>query len=474
MEKDTGRKGPDISFRTSDLGFYIRKMKWLVIFLAGLFAFSAYAFAVVSYKPYYYATTSLIVNSRDTGSPEADRRPTLDDFTLARTLVPTYTLVLQSNRVMNYVREELGLDIPTSVLRSFVSLQAVEDTQVLYLNVTCPDRQMAVDISKAIVRVAPKAFMDTVEIGSVRVIDTAFAVGTVPRNAKIKTAVGGGIGLVCGIVIIFIYGMLSGKIISAKDLESSLGVPVLGEIEYVRKKRSGGLLISSPFIPKSCIEAYMTLGAITDRLLRDKGIKKLLISSAVKGEGRTNTAINLAIALANAGRSVLLMDCDLRNPKIAEILGLQHGDAAVFHGIESGHGEAFECVIEVRPGLHVIPFVSQFDRSHSLFRSVGFGRSIELYSSRYDYILYDSPPLYPVTDALYLAEHADGVLMVVRQDKASVKTIYDCVMKLGFLDAGIIGCVLNGKKYARIRSPYTRQYAYYRDFISSADNRVPT
>jgi len=446
------------SIELSDLFFLLRKRKYILLVMFIVFSILGYCIAKITYVPSYYATSSLVLQANYYS--EDDNRVVPVDIKLAVSLVPTYTQILKSNRVMEYVIDNLGLNIPIDKLRSYVSLKHVEDTSILHLTVTCPDPQLAVDISNSITEVAPMTFQETIEIGSVKVLDSAFISGVVPDSALQVSIIAGIAGIFVLYVIFLVFEMLDPKIKYAKDIESGLGLAVLGELEYVRKRkaRRGLLLYNCPDAGKF-IESNMTLGVVVNHLTERKRIKKLLVTATSEDEGKTLLSANLGITLAYSGKKVLLIDCDLRKPDLYNVFGIDKNSAASFLGYEDREDRK-KCIYEVIENLHVLPFIDDISRGYVIFQSSGFAEVIEDFEREYDIIIFDSAPIYDVTDTLNLVSKSDAVLLVVRQDHASLKEHRLSLEKLKKVGAVFMGAVLNGIKYNARKSKYLNKYSY--------------
>lgn len=461
----TNENDTQTSIRLSDIFFIFRKRKLILFAVFIIFSVLGFGYAKITYVPAFYATSSLVVQANYHSEDENQVTPV--EINLAVSLVPTYSQILKSNRVMDYVIERLDLDLPINTLRSYVSLKHVENTSILHLTVTCPDPQLAIDISNSIAEVAPKAFQETIEIGSVKVLDAAFISGIVPDSALLISLVAGFAGFFLIFALFLVFDMLFTKIKYPEDVESILGLPVLGEIEHVRKRNAkNGLLLYDSGATSKFIESNMTLSLVINHAIESKNIKKLLITGTSESEGKTLLATNLGIALAHTGKKVLLIDCDLRKPDLHERFGIAKNSVGTLFGYED-ENERPKCIVEVIDGLHVLPFIEDLDRGHVFFKSSGFVEAIEDFEREYDVIIYDSAPIYDVTDTLNLVGMCDAVLLVIRQDHTSIREHRISIEKLSKVEAVLMGVVLNGIKYTPRKSKYLNKYSYRYYYIKA-------
>lgn len=463
--------------KLSDIFFLILRRKWIIIVLLITFAIGGYLYTEITYYPIYSATASMIVNTKmnnNTYNSSSSDIPVSNDIYLAQKLVSTYSVIFRSNKVMEYVVEKLDLNITVDVLKYWVSLNSVKDTQVLYLSVTCPYPQLTVDIANTIMEVAPQAMMETVEIGSINVLDKAvLPMYPNPKNTVTNTAIAALIGMILGIGIALLLGLLFNKVKNAKDIEESFGLSTLGEIAHLNHSSTkNGLLSTSIKIPPSFVESFMMLGTIVRHVTSTDKMKKLMITSSLENEGKTLVSVNFALTLVNSGKSVLLIDCDLRKPNIHKTLNISGKDANCLYEVlkpEINIEELNKCIIKMKSGLAVIPFINPPDKQNDIFKLSAFNDVINILSEQYNYIIFDTAPAYSVTDTMNLVSFVDGVILVIKQEQASVNIITDTINNITKVGANIIGCVLNDIRYHNLGSGYENKYKYY--YTDKCDSR---
>ena len=182
--------------------------------------------------PQYEASATLIVNSREDQTGQA--YITNDQITSATKLVNTYAVILTSDTVLEKTIEDLGLDMSYGQLVSKVSIQAVNDTQVMKITVRDADPQLAEEITASIVEQAPEMIIQTVKAGSVEVISQAKA-GQEPVSPSLKknVAIAGAIGFLLCFAFFFARHLLNNRFMTESDITSKLGLTVLGVIPSV-------------------------------------------------------------------------------------------------------------------------------------------------------------------------------------------------------------------------------------------------
>lgn len=186
--------------------------------------------------------------------------------------------------------------------------------------------------------------------------------------------------------------------------------------------------------------------------------KVLAVTSASAGEGKTFSSANLAVNLATDGRKkVLLMDFDLRNSELAKGMGIS--SIPGLSEFLSGTVQLNEIVRNsFYNGLYVIPCGAKISNPTDLFTKITFKTFFKEIRNQYDYIIVDTPPVIPVSDALIIREHVDGFIFVVRSGFANYNLIKQAVDELG--EDRILGVIVNGVKLERNRF-YKRYYGKY-------------
>lgn len=204
-------------------------------------------------------------------------------------------------------------------------------------------------------------------------------------------------------------------------------------------------------------EAYRALRTNVNFALADmEGSKVIMVTSALQGEGKSLTALNLAIALGSMDKKVLLIDCDLRRPRMARLMNLNA--LAGLSNLLMDFGLMDVAVINSEE--HGIDFILAGDippNPAELLASVRMQKLVEKMRGQYDYVILDSPPVDLVADAVALSSQCDGVLFVVRANQTERGAVIHGIDQLKYAGANVIGFVFNG-----VTSETARGYGKYR------------
>ena len=190
-------------------------------------------------------------------------------------------------------------------------------------------------------------------------------------------------------------------------------------------------------------EAYKTLRTNTRFFLSNNGCKKFCITSSTLGEGKSITMLNLAISFAEDGQKVLLIDADMRRPALGRLLIEKTSPG--LSNVLAGLADAEESIRrEVYPNLDILFSGDVPPNPSELLGNEAMRKLLDDMSKKYDYILVDTPPVNAVSDTCIVANLLDGVLYLVRQNKAEKEAVKSGVNQLEMVGAKLLGFVLNG------------------------------
>ncbi len=278
-----------------------------------------------------------------------------------------------------------------------------------------------------------------------------------PRPAR-NAVLGFILGLVIGVSLALLRELLDNTINTSEDLESVTEVPVLGTIV-----QEGGItrrrLITDLEHHAPRVESFRVLRTNVQFVDVDSPHKTIVVTSSMKEEGKTSTAVNLALTLARAGARTLLLDGDLRRPRIAEIFDID--DTAGVTTLLLGKVGLEEAVWKHDSGLHVLTSGVAPPNAAELLQTKAMAQLLDRVRAEYDIVIIDSPPLLPVTDAALLAARADGTLIVVRHGKTRRDQLAAAVERLAQVDVSPVGIVLNGVPSAKRRFGLGAAYGGY-------------
>ena len=191
------------------------------------------------------------------------------------------------------------------------------------------------------------------------------------------------------------------------------------------------------------------------------GCKKIVVTSSVADEGKSTTAVNLAISLAQAFNKVLIMDCDLRKPRVHKALGLPKDPGLA--NLVSGLSEYNEVVQQTRyQNLWMLGAGLTAPNPSEILASQKMLSLVESLEKDFDYIIFDTPPINVVSDALPVISFSDGTVLVVRSGVSVYSEIDKALASLKFIEAKIIGIIVNDDN-SKMSGNYYGRYGKYGD-----------
>lgn len=486
-----------------DYGRVVWRRKWIVA--AAVFAALAGALAMSFMQdPIYSAESQMLVEPRS-GDEVFQQDPTLNVQNLERA-IQTEIRVLEGQEVRRRVQEDLGLgDLPpevdgtpvgsTDVVSVRVRSGDPRTAQVLgdaYVDAyVSTRREQAVDSLNAAGEELQTTVdqlqeqIDDAEDGSEQRqslinqqatfrerldqlrIDTALTTGgaSVVQSADLPTdpveprplrtaALAGVVGLLLGLGAAFLVDYLDDSLRRPEDIAAMTGLPVLAVAPIEPPPDNRPIALSRP--NEFAVEVYRGLRTSLQFLGLDKPLRIIQVTSSLPGEGKTTTATNLAVVLTQSGFSVVLVDADLRRPRVHEVFNvpLRPGLTETLVALE-----AVDMAVNHLDQLHVVSAGSMAPNPSEMLASNRFAGIIKELSTRYQFVVIDSAPVLPVADSLALTRVVDGVLMVGQANRTSRRTLSEGLGRLAQVGAPVIGLVLN-RAAERSRQDYGYGYAY--------------
>lgn len=279
-------------------------------------------------------------------------------------------------------------------------------------------------------------------------------------NTKRNLGLGLLLGLIAGIGCAFLIEYLDNTIKSEKDLENRYGLTVLGSVEKLKEKGKNieSYIVQKPLSPLA--ESYRLIRSGLLLSSADHPPKTILVTSMGPGEGKTATTINIARVFSQGGKKVLIIDCDLRRPRVHTVFSMQN-DKGLSNYLT---GNISENIIHKIAGEEIFAVTSGTipPNPSDLVGSKKLKLLVEKMTENFDFILIDSPPVQSVTDSLALTQIVDGTVVVVRAGETTYEMIESGLKKLKDVQCHFLGFVLNGLSKSHGAGAYYSGYtAYY-------------
>jgi capsular exopolysaccharide synthesis family protein len=301
----------------------------------------------------------------------------------------------------------------------------------------------------------------------IQIVDPARPATAVRPKGRQNLFLGALLGLILGVGAAFFLEYLDRTVRTSSDVETLLGIPVLGIIPKLRRVEEESdlghpniplLVAMDPLDPAA--EAYRNLRMnLMFMSTEEEPIRTILFSSPGPNEGKSTSALNFAVMLAQQGQRVLLIDADLRRPSIHKALDLLREPGLT--NLLVSDVETREAVRpSVLPNLDVLPSGPFPPNPSELLNSKSMERLLEEFEGRYSHIIVDSPPVLAVTDAALVGAYCDGMVLVLRSGETEQRASERSVDQLRRIGVRVFGAVLNEVSTATTEESYYLQYYY--------------
>lgn len=430
-----------------------RRMWKRVVILGLLGALVLTYHANSNYRAYYTASATFTINIRQEQANGTSSSASFFDNAAAEQMATTFPYILTSGVLQRKVANELGRESMPGTLSASVT----ENTNLLTISVRDIDGERAYVTLQAVVNNYPSVSEVIVGKVNMNLLDET-GIPTSPDNPKnlvhdgVKGAV---VGAGLGLIWVAFVTLFRRTIRREDDCPRYVNQRCLGSVPFVRfkersKKTERHLNITQANIDPEFKEAIRIIRNKVERHAKENSLKKILITSALAGEGKSTIAVNLALSMAQEGKRVALVDCDLRNPSDSAILN-QNPEKGLIDYLNK-KAKFNECVysaemlgVEERLKFLFIPGGQAVEDGANLLGSERMKNVVDALNEKMDYVILDSAPVGLLTDASVLAQYADGAVFIVKKDFAKADHILNGMEHLAESNIHMIGCVLNGE-----------------------------
>lgn len=427
----------------------------------------------------YESTAMLYVENSQNTSESVN----INDINAAQKLVNTCQILFKSGTALDTLIENLELPYTKKELSEMITAASVNGTEVMKLVVESEDPVEAQIIVNELVDISQSEFKRIIKSGSIEIVELG-EISTVPSSPDVKliTLIGFALGLVMAYAIFFIRDMLDVAVKHDDNLAKMYDVPVFAEIMEFDSATSGGKYGYSNYgYGRKSRRARTSDGKFSERLLSDNtpfaiseaynsartntmfavahAPKKIIaVTSSNPSEGKSTTCSNLAISFANAGFEVLLVECDLRKPTMANNFSLTNkmGLSAILGGFCSVTDALNSYVLS---GLDIITAGEIPPNPSELLGSEAMKSFLIASAQNYDYVFLDTPPVNVVTDSQLMNEDIAGIVFTIREDDTTHPDIQNAMDKIKLANGKTLGFIKTFCKPEK-SGRYSKKYSY--------------
>ena len=477
-------------YTIKDLVYLMLGRIWWIIGAALICGLAAFLISDFAIPRKYQSNVSMYVRNKEDQKQDINN----SDLSVSKSLVSTYIVILNNDAVMEQVGEQLlkqhtpeelsgnftikNGKITNESLKSAFTMAAVNNTEVLKITATTKNAALSAELCNIMADVAPEVLIRVVGAGSVEKIGNAkiYEAAVSPSVTK-NTAIGFAGGALLAILVILLIDFFDNTVRDTEELRKHFSKPIIAEIQSIggkAKKKNRGtdadrktrLLFGNENIPFSTVEAYKSFRTALSFVISTCDSRIVAMTSANPSEGKSVTVANLAVAVAQTDKKVLLIDADMRKPvqhkcfRLSNKVGLSDvitGDKPLDKALNRN----------VTGSLDVLTSGTIPPNPSELLASRQMKELLETLKERYDMILIDCAPINVVSDVAGLSQEIAGVVMVVHYGFTTYPELDDAVNRLALANCNVLGFAVNevsSKHGSGYYSNYKYKYKYKYDY----------
>ena len=477
---------------------------WMVAVVSVLCAILAFVGTFFLIAPKYKSSAMFYVNNNSFSVGDSTLSISSGDLVTSRGLVDSYIVILNTRETLNDVIDYAGVELSYSSLKSMISAEAVNETEIFQVSVTSTNPQEAERLANAIAHILPKRIGTLIDGTSAKVVDSAVLPSKPSSPSYTKnTMLGFILGMMATVAFLALREIFDITIRSEEDVNQTCTHPILAAVPDMTAPSKGGsyyygygakrgekskrkkryayamgkqpakeVTLFGPDISFAASEAYKLLRTKLQFSFTDENSSRVIgLSSALSGEGKSLSAVNLAYTLSQLDKKVILIDCDMRRPTLAEKLSIRKKPGLSSYLTGQSHLVDLIQKCNLKKAEDAFDVISAGQNPPNPIELLSSGRMKKMLGklrAEYDYIVLDLPPVGEVSDAMAVANETDGMLLVVRQNYCDRVVLADAARQFAFINSKILGVVFNctsehGGNYSKgyYKGRYKRYYKRY-------------
>ncbi len=459
LNKDETEYAIDVFSLIKDLWKGFKSIGWTIIIFAVIAAGINCGIAYRNYSPSYTAAASFSVNLEESSDGSI-----YEDSLRAAQMSKTFPYIIDSGALKNVIAGDLGRVNITET----ITAENVENTNLFTIKVASGDARQAYQVLQSVIKNYP-AVADTV-VGSTK-LDILDETGIPDKpdntvNYSKRIEIGALIGAGLGLLAILVFALTRNTIHKIEDIEKITNIKHLGSLpEVTLKKRGSGqdriITLQNEKLPFSYREEILKIRARIEKITNQKGVKTILVTSAIPGEGKSTFAYNLALALAEEGKKTILTDCDFRRPTLHKLLSVPSETIGIEEVLD-GKAKLKEALKYYdKQGIYALVCNQPIKNSAEIIDTANMSKLLEEMKNIAEYIILDTAPSAILSDTCDLAKLAEGAIFIVKQDYSKKDQVLEGLEHISEgSDIKMIGCVLNSVKSGIAGYGYGYGYGY--------------
>lgn len=421
--------------------------------------------------PIIYESSTTLYVQPEVKSSEVDYEGILTN----QKMVKTYTEIIKSRKIVNKVIKALNTNLSYNEVNKMLSVTSVNDTEIITITVRSVNKIEAKDIANKTANVFIDEIKETMEINNIKVIDEAIE-GKDPVSPRIMVncAIGCLGGLLIGLALAFLIESMDNKIKNHEDVKKYLKIKTLGVVPHNsidnEMKGKKKVYVNPNEVNLKIINDPTSVVSESIRMIRTNlnflDTKLINVTSTLPSEGKSEVISNLALSFALLDKKVLVVDCDLRKPKVHRNFGLTRkrgvSDLVLAKGRHK-YTEAIQTYVDPsrKVSIDILTAGSKISNPSELINNQGFASLLKELRENYDLVLVDCPPISALTDGVLVSKLCDGTVYVIESDRTDRQVIESCIEELNNNKAFILGAVLTKVNVKHQKKLYGYKYDYY-------------
>lgn len=451
----------------SDILIVIRKWFLLILFFIILGGVGT-AFYNYGAPIRYQSTTTLYVQPQ-VNSSEVDYQGLLTN----QRMVKTYVQIIKSRKVTEKVIKNLDLNQSYEQLIGNVTIASSDDTQMISISAKSENKHLAASIANTFATTFIEEIKESMDITNIVVVDEAVVNDSPVEPTIIKNyIIGIGFGTIIGLVFAFLLDSMNHKIKNHEDVKKYLKIKTLGIVPHnsidndIPDKKK--VYVNPNDVNIKILNDPTSVVSESIRMIRTNlnfmDLKLINVISTLPGEGKSEVITNLAASFALLDKKVLVIDCDLRKPRIHKNLALlrKYGLSDV---VLSKGTIPYQSVVQKFKKkdvtIDVLTAGSKISNPSELINNKGFAQLLKQVKEDYDLVLIDCPPISSLTDGVLVSKLSDGTVYVIESNRTDYQVVSNCLEELKNNKVFVLGAILTKVNVKQEKKLYGYKYDYY-------------
>ena len=453
---------------------------WAMLLVGVIVGSCVFLYAKATYVKSYSTTATLAFTTKnyvtltDENGNVISITETVSHYT--KSDASRYQFFLKTDLMCEKIAAALGGEYSVNTIRNAISVKSASESGIFDISVKSINKDLCANAIVVIINEFP-GYLQRFDssLGIEVLIRPSTPVVTNADDAMKNAIVGFLAGAILVAAAVVAIDLFSKTVKGGDDVRTKVNARLLGIIPLIeiatgamKKKKmpkNGILITDESSVTFNFVESFKAIRTKIENLSADKGSKVFAITSTFEDEGKTTVSTNIACALAQKGKSVLLIDCDLRKPAVMNTIGVKDDKQVGMIPIIRGKSTYMDSIKFIKSiGVFVMPTGGITTKSTEILDSKKVKEVFEQARAEFDYIIVDTPPTHVVSDSLVLGDVIDEVVFVVRNDYAKINDINETLEELYGADVDVAGIVLTMAEDSGSNKYYKRKGYRYRRY----------